>query len=448
MQRRQHHNGRCRWRSYDAGQARSWLRFGEAGLERYRHSQPVHHSNDHFSGRLQYFSADLFARLFLHGFPRIDLGACQFHRAGQLSRAAGRSLHLDQFHDHREVRAGVGRRAGSGGLRRGLAAQSQFAGQGAGHHVASAAHDDVHGGRRLVLATAVQPVVGHHQLCVGPGGFRVAVERRSGALCGRADRHLDVVAVRDVAVARWFVRDSTTPLLSRRDRPRHALVYLHPYHAAAGDAAAADCDHFPHYGGVQDLRSGFHHDQHGYHRVDRHPALQDGLPGMADWQVLRARLHRPDHGARNHQHLREVPQPGEGALMAAVASKGHRIRHRLLVALVFLLVVVYLLPLYWISSTAFKPRSLATTVPPTVVFEPEVTPFVKLFTSRVQMRGEVEPEIYAKAPWYEKRVFDAGERIIKDANGKLESSGYLSRFLNSIIIAVTSTFLAVAMGTL
>jgi multiple sugar transport system permease protein len=134
--------------------------------------------------------------------------------------------------------------------------------------------------------------------------------------------------------------------------------------------------------------------------------------------------------------------------MAAVTSQGHRIWNRVLIALVFLIVVLYLLPLYWISSTAFKPRSLATTVPPTVFFQPEITPFVKLFTSRVQMRGEVEPEVYAKAPWYEKRVYDAGERIIKDAEGHIESSGYWSRFLNSIIIAVTSTFLAVAMGTL
>ena len=133
--------------------------------------------------------------------------------------------------------------------------------------------------------------------------------------------------------------------------------------------------------------------------------------------------------------------------MSAVTSKRQRIWNRALVALIFLLVIIYLLPLYWISSTAFKPRSLATTVPPTVVFQPEVTPFVKLFTARVQMRGEVEPEIYDKAPWYEKRVFDSGERIIKDANGKLESSGYLKRFLNSIIIAVTSTFLAVAVSS-
>src|SRR5882672_82335 len=134
--------------------------------------------------------------------------------------------------------------------------------------------------------------------------------------------------------------------------------------------------------------------------------------------------------------------------MAAVTSKGHKAWDRTLVGIVFALLIIYLLPLYWISSTAFKPRSLATTVPPTVLFEPELTSFVKLFTSRVQMRGEVEPEVYQKAPWYEKRVFDSGERIIKDSNGNSELSAYPSRFLNSLIIAVVSTFLAVAMGTL
>src|SRR6476619_2089362 len=105
-------------------------------------------------------------------------------------------------------------------------------------------------------------------------------------------------------------------------------------------------------------------------------------------------------------------------------------------------------PIYWITSTAFKPRSLATTVPPTVVFKPELTAFVKLFTKRVQMLGQIDPETYAKAPWWEQRIYDQGERFIKDANGKIEPSGYQSRFLNSLIIAISSTLLAVAMGTI
>jgi multiple sugar transport system permease protein len=134
--------------------------------------------------------------------------------------------------------------------------------------------------------------------------------------------------------------------------------------------------------------------------------------------------------------------------MAAVTSRGHMALNRAAIAIVLLATLIYLIPIYWIASTAFKPRSLATTVPPTVLFQPEITPFVKLFTKRVQLQGEVDPEVYRKAPWYEQRIYDGGERIIKNADGSFEPSGYASRFLNSLIIAVSSTFLAVAMGTL
>jgi multiple sugar transport system permease protein len=77
-----------------------------------------------------------------------------------------------------------------------------------------------------------------------------------------------------------------------------------------------------------------------------------------------------------------------------------------------------------------------------------VTAFIKLFTKRVQMIGQVKPEVYDKAPWWEKRIYDLGERIIKDSKGNSEPSAYPSRFINSMIIAVSSTLLAVAMGTL
>jgi multiple sugar transport system permease protein len=134
--------------------------------------------------------------------------------------------------------------------------------------------------------------------------------------------------------------------------------------------------------------------------------------------------------------------------MAAVQSTRQRVLNRTAITVVVLLTVVYLVPIYWITSTAFKPRSLATTVPPTVLFEPEVTAFIKLFTKRVQMIGQVKPEVYDKAPWWEKRIYDLGERIIKDSAGNAEPSAYPSRFINSMIISVSSTLLAVAMGTL
>src|SRR5262245_41250491 len=108
--------------------------------------------------------------------------------------------------------------------------------------------------------------------------------------------------------------------------------------------------------------------------------------------------------------------------MAAVQSNRQRAMNRAAVALVVLITLVYLVPIYWITSTAFKPRSLATTVPPTVVFTPEVTAFIKLFTKRVQMITKVDPAIYDKAPWWEQRIYDLGERFIKDSDGQIELS--------------------------
>ena len=84
--------------------------------------------------------------------------------------------------------------------------------------------------------------------------------------------------------------------------------------------------------------------------------------------------------------------------------------------------------------------AVATTVPPTVFFKPEITPFIKLFTKRVQMRGpRRRRQVYATAPWWEKLVIDGGERVLKVGKGKIELSAYPSRFLNSLIVAVTST---------
>lgn len=134
--------------------------------------------------------------------------------------------------------------------------------------------------------------------------------------------------------------------------------------------------------------------------------------------------------------------------MAVVQSRASRWWNRVAIALALAMLVVAMIPLYWIGSTAFKPRAAATTVPPTVFFAPEVTAFIKLFTARVQQRGERDEAAYAAAPWWERRVMDAGDRFIKDDKGNIEGSGYVSRFVNSIVIAVTSTFLAVAMGTI
>jgi multiple sugar transport system permease protein len=109
--------------------------------------------------------------------------------------------------------------------------------------------------------------------------------------------------------------------------------------------------------------------------------------------------------------------------------------------------MIFLAPIYWIVSTSFKPRNLATTVPPTVMFEPEISPFVKLSLRRSQLREQPTPDEYAAAPWWERLVYDGGEKVVRDGRGNVQLSGYPDRFVNSLIVAIISTVLAVGMGT-
>jgi multiple sugar transport system permease protein len=134
--------------------------------------------------------------------------------------------------------------------------------------------------------------------------------------------------------------------------------------------------------------------------------------------------------------------------MAIVSTRSERFGDRLAVVAVIIVTLIFLSPIYWIASTAFKPLVLATSVPPTVVFQPEITPFVKLFTKRAQLTGPVAPEVYEAAPWWERLILDGGERLSRDGLGQVQLSAYPSRFLNSLIVAITSTLLAVSMGTI
>ena len=133
--------------------------------------------------------------------------------------------------------------------------------------------------------------------------------------------------------------------------------------------------------------------------------------------------------------------------MALVRTAGQRTMNRVAIAVVLVATIIFLAPIYWIASTAFKPRNLATTVPPTVFFQPEITPFIKLFTKRVQLTKPVDPAVYAAAPWWEQRIYDGGERVLR-VGDSVQLSHYPNRFMNSLIVAVISTILAVGLGTI
>src|SRR5436190_3569191 len=133
--------------------------------------------------------------------------------------------------------------------------------------------------------------------------------------------------------------------------------------------------------------------------------------------------------------------------MATVQSARKAVFNRLAIVAVVIATIIFLGPIYWIASTAFKPKELSITVPPTVLFQPEITPFIRLFTKRVQMQKELDPAVYAAAPWWEKRIYDGGERVLR-VGDQVQLSQYPDRFENSLIVAIVSTVLAVSMGTL
>ena len=133
--------------------------------------------------------------------------------------------------------------------------------------------------------------------------------------------------------------------------------------------------------------------------------------------------------------------------MAAVKSARSVLFNRLALVGVLVGTLVFLGPIYWIGSTAFKPKELAVTVPPTVFFQPEITPFIRLFTKRVQLQKPVDKADYDNAPWWEKRVYDGGERVLR-VGGEVQLSQYPNQFWNSLVIAVISTALAVSLGTI
>lgn len=133
--------------------------------------------------------------------------------------------------------------------------------------------------------------------------------------------------------------------------------------------------------------------------------------------------------------------------MAAVTSRAQQVGRPIAIIAIVAVTLIFLFPIYWIGSTAFKPRTVATSVPPVYLFQPELTPWIKLFTRRAQLREPPTPQEYEAAPWWEQAILDSGERVLK-VQGVPQQSQYPNRFWNSFVVASISTLLAVSMGTL
>ena len=158
----------------------------------------------------------------------------------------------------------------------------------------------------------------------------------------------------------------------------------------------------------------------------------DGVPGVANRSRLGAGLHRPHRGAGDHQHLRQIPQQGEGALRwrssrrapgGSATDRDCRDRRRH----ADLPVADLLDRLDGLQAALLSPPRCRRPW----CSSREITPFVKLFTKRVQLTEPPTAEVYDAAPWWEKAIYDGGERCTEGNGDDPQLSQYPNRFVNS-----------------
>jgi multiple sugar transport system permease protein len=90
------------------------------------------------------------------------------------------------------------------------------------------------------------------------------------------------------------------------------------------------------------------------------------------------------------------------------------IRHRILVTLIVIFLIIYMIPIYWILATSIKPKTEIFSIPPKFIFVPTLEHYRNLF-------------------------------VDKDT-GKL--TPYPGQLMNSVIVGFLSTFFSVLLGTL
>ena len=136
----------------------------------------------------------------------------------------------------------------------------------------------------------------------------------------------------------------------------------------------------------------------------------------------------------------EVNYPTRVDKVGSSAQFWRRVR----VTISLLLAIVLLIPVVWMGTTAFKSRSDAIAAPPKLIFTPTLEGIIYLFTNRSVLNPARIKRLQAKADelnWYERIALAGGQQITGP-------SEYTTRLRNSVIIAGSSTILAVVLGLL
>lgn len=107
--------------------------------------------------------------------------------------------------------------------------------------------------------------------------------------------------------------------------------------------------------------------------------------------------------------------------------------------LVILYALITMVPLAWIFATALKTPPDSISYPPKIVFDPSLEGYCNLFTTRTRQTDEYIESLGPPQGACDE-VTRKREMVIAGP------SNYIPRFVNSLIIAFGSTFLAVSLG--
>jgi len=105
--------------------------------------------------------------------------------------------------------------------------------------------------------------------------------------------------------------------------------------------------------------------------------------------------------------------------------------------------LIFMIPVVWMFSTAFKPRKAIISTPPQVFFRPTLEGFVGLFWKRSTLSEAQMAEYQNRTDlhWWDRVALEQGLAIVRP-------SDYVGQLRNSVVIAGGSTILAVGLGVL
>jgi multiple sugar transport system permease protein len=104
----------------------------------------------------------------------------------------------------------------------------------------------------------------------------------------------------------------------------------------------------------------------------------------------------------------------------------------------------YLIPLFYIVNTAFRPWKDIKAYPPKIIYKPSLGSFVRIFTSRNVITDATKPteEEIAQMNFFEKIIYnETYEKIIRLGN-------LPGRYLNSVIVCLFTVVITITLGTL